>query len=55
MLYRMSSELPDFMCRRATELGYRVQAGARGFVYNADMQAVVRALDVGTSADQMED
>jgi hypothetical protein len=54
-LFRISSELPDFMCRRATELGYPVQRGARGFVYNADMQAVVRALDVGTSTDQMED
>lgn len=55
VLFRMSSELPEFMRRRATELGYPVQPGARGFVYNADMQAVVRALDVGTSTDQMED
>jgi len=55
MLFQMSSELPEFMCRRASELGYSVTPGARGFVYNADMQAVVRALDVGTSTDQMED
>jgi hypothetical protein len=54
-LFRMSSELPEFMCRRAAELGYTAKRGARGFVYNADMQAVVRALDVGTSTDQMED
>ena len=54
-LFQISSELPDFMSRRATELGYEVQPGARGFVYNADIQAVIRALDVGTSTDAMED
>ena len=54
-LFQISSELPDFMQRRATELGYTVKPGARGFVYNADIQAVVRALDVGTSTDTMED
>jgi hypothetical protein len=55
VLFQMSSELPEFMRNRASELGYSVQPGARGFVYNADMEAVVRALDVGTSTDQMED
>jgi hypothetical protein len=54
-LFQISSELPDFMCRRATELGYAMKPGARGFVYNADIQAVVRALDVGTSTETMED
>jgi hypothetical protein len=55
VLFRLSSELPEFMRRKATELGYSVQPGARGFVYNADMDAVVNALNVGTSTDQMED
>lgn len=55
VLFQISSVLPDFMCRRAAELGYNVEPGAKGFVYNADMQAVIRALDVGTSTDQMED
>lgn len=54
LLFHMSSELPDFMRQRAADLGVPTAPGARGFVRNADMGAVVRALEVGTSLDALE-
>jgi hypothetical protein len=53
-LFRMSSELPDFMQKTAVELGFAVTAGARGLVCNADMTTVVQALEVGTKTDLLE-
>jgi len=48
LLFRMSSVLPDYMRRIAQEEGYRVSEGARGFVFNANMQAVIKFLEIGT-------
>lgn len=50
LLYTMSSELPPGMRAYATEQGNDVSDGARGFVFNADLSAVVQFLDIGTRA-----
>jgi hypothetical protein len=55
LLFGMSSELPDFMGRYALELGIPVTHGARGFVCNADMTTVIRALEVGTQLKHLEE
>ena len=47
-LFQMSSELPEHIRLAAESEGYRVSAGARGFVFNADIVAVIRFLDIGT-------
>jgi hypothetical protein len=48
LLFRMSSVLPDYMRRIAQEEGYKVSEGARGFVFNANMEAIIKFLDIGT-------
>ncbi|MGY2008067.1 VWA domain-containing protein [Nocardia gipuzkoensis] len=48
MLYELSSELPPSMLDAAAGLGYSVQAGSRGFLYNADATAVIEFIDIGT-------
>ena len=48
LLFRMSSELPPKLMAAARADGFGVQAGARGVVFNADLVAVVRFLDIGT-------
>lgn len=50
LLSTMSSELPPGMRRYAAEQGQDVADGARGFVFNADLSAVVQFLDIGTRA-----
>jgi hypothetical protein len=47
-LHDQSSLLPDAMLRRATEMQYDVQRGARGYVYNADSVVLIDFLDIGT-------
>ncbi|MFP6751958.1 MAG: hypothetical protein VB855_09800 [Pirellulaceae bacterium] len=47
-LYQMSSELPDKIIQEAAADGYDVQAGARGFAFNADTVTLVGFLDMGT-------
>jgi hypothetical protein len=48
LLFRMSSPLPPYMRSIAQQEGYTVSEGTRGFVFNADMVAVIRFLDIGT-------
>ncbi|GAA4703339.1 vWA domain-containing protein [Phytohabitans rumicis] len=50
-LFRMSSPLPPLMREYAVELGVDVHKDARGLVLNADMKAVVQAIDIGTRVD----
>jgi hypothetical protein len=52
-LFAMSSPLPTHMRGYAGELGFRVGADARGFVYNADIAAVVQFLEIGTRATDL--
>jgi hypothetical protein len=49
-LFEMSSVLPPSMASAAASLGYPVQSGSRGFLYNADAVAMVEFLDIGTRA-----
>ncbi|MEJ5378526.1 MAG: vWA domain-containing protein [bacterium] len=48
LLFRMSSPLPAYMRSIAQQEGYKVSEGNRGFVFNADIVAVIRFLDIGT-------
>lgn len=47
-LFRMSSALPPHALRAAKEKGYDVRAGARGFVFNAGIEAIADFFDIGT-------
>jgi hypothetical protein len=48
LLFRMSSPLPPRLLEAARDDGYPVLADARGFVFNADLVALIRFLDIGT-------
>jgi len=43
MLFRMSSEVPETMSKLA-----KLEKGARGFAFNADLADLIRFLDIGT-------
>lgn len=49
-MFRMSSVFPEPVVELAGELGLPVLPGSRGYVYNADMVALVQFLDIGTRA-----
>lgn len=48
-LYAMSSELPPFMSDSAARQGIPMVPGARGFVCNADIKALITAIQIGTA------
>ncbi|HJZ90862.1 MAG TPA: hypothetical protein VKE40_08310 [Gemmataceae bacterium] len=48
LLFRMSSLLPTPMVQAALEEGYTLAGAARGFMFNADLVAVTRFLEIGT-------
>ena len=48
LLFNMSSILPTYMQAMARQEGIRASETTRGFVFNADMVAVIRFLDIGT-------
>ena len=48
MLFGMSSVLPEDMRDAAGRHGLSLDAGARGFAFNADISSIVQFLDVGT-------
>ena len=47
-LFKMSSALPEYMVNAAKKEGMNVSETSRGFVFNADMVAVIKFLDIGT-------
>ena len=49
-MFRMSSEFPATVVDAAAGMGLPVTQGSRGYVYNADMVALVQFLDIGTRA-----
>ena len=49
-MFRMSSVFPDPVVELAEGLGLQVEQGSRGYIYNADMVALVQFLDIGTRA-----
>ncbi|HKB04551.1 MAG TPA: vWA domain-containing protein [Gemmataceae bacterium] len=48
LLFKMSSILPPKLMAAARDEGYTINGPARGFVFNADLVAVIRFLDIGT-------
>ena len=54
-LFRMSSPLPPFMGDLARARGYAVDGGARGFVFNADLDALTAFLQTATSTHDAEE
>jgi hypothetical protein len=44
----MSSELPPKLAEAARTEGFATAPRSRGFVFNADLVAVIRFLDIGT-------
>jgi hypothetical protein len=52
LLFRMSSELPPKLLAAAKSDGFPVGPQSRGFVFNADLVAVIRFLDIGTRVAQ---
>ncbi len=48
LLFRMSSPLPAQMVEAAKADGFALGGKPRGFVFNADLVAVIRFLDIGT-------
>ena len=48
LLFRMSSPLPAALAGAAREADLKVTPATRGFVFNADLDGVIRALDIGT-------
>jgi hypothetical protein len=51
LLFRMSSRLPEPMWPAAREKGLHPTANTRGFVFNGDVDSVIRSLDIGTRVD----
>jgi hypothetical protein len=52
-LFRISSVLPPQMAHVAHTEGFNTTEGARGFVFNAGMVEVIKALDIGTRPSAM--
>lgn len=52
-LFRISSNLPPQMARAAQTEGLNTTEGSRGFVFNAGMVEVIKALDIGTRPSAM--
>ena len=48
MLFGMSSELPESIAKAAANEGFKVETGARGFAYQADLVELIQFLDIGT-------
>jgi len=40
--------MPEYMLAIAKREGMNVDEGSRGFVFNADLTAVIKFLDIGT-------
>ncbi len=49
-MFRISSPLPESSRNQATSLDLSVTENSRGYVFNADMTALVQFLDIGTRA-----
>jgi hypothetical protein len=52
VLFRMSSVLPPKLVEAAKAEGLSIDSKSRGFVFNADLLAVIRFLDIGTRVAQ---
>ena len=48
LLFEMSSVLPSHVAKLASDKGYRIAEGARGFMFNADPKDIANFFDIGT-------
>jgi hypothetical protein len=48
MLFRMSSPLPSHLAKFATDKGYSITDGSRGFIFNGDPKCIVDFFEIGT-------
>ena len=48
LLFRMSSTLTDTMVSGARQEGITVSASSKGFVFNANLEALINFIDIGT-------
>lgn len=48
LLFRMSSNLTDFMIGEAKKEGIAVSASSKGYTFNADLHALINFIDIGT-------
>jgi len=53
LLFQISSSLPPHAVSAGRQEGLPVSDASRGFVFNADMVALIRFLDIGTRAAQL--
>jgi hypothetical protein len=53
-LFDISSELPPVLLERAGAVGYNPKAGARGFVYNADAETMIKLLNIGSVGTELQ-
>ncbi len=53
LLFRCSSILPEVMRNYAQQMGYTMSDLTKGFVFNADMVAVIKFLDIGTKVSDL--
>ena len=53
MLFSNASELTPFMREIATNYGFHLEPGAKGFVFNADLVLVIQVLDIGSRPSEL--
>lgn len=53
MLFHSASELTPYMREIAMGHGFKLQPGAKGFTFNADLVLVIQALDIGTRPSEL--
>ena len=53
MLFEMSSELPSMAAESGRTLDIHIPEGARGYVYNSNLESLVQFLEIGTRAGNL--
>ena len=53
MLFEMSSELPSLAAEAGRTLDIDIPEGARGYVYNSNLESLVQFLEIGTRAGNL--
>ena len=54
LLFQMSSMLPPGIREAVQSEGYKLQSGAKGFAFNADLVEMIRFLDIGTRPSSLQ-
>lgn len=53
LLFAISSPLTNYMSNILSADGYKIKPNAKGFVFNADFDAIIRFLDIGTRPSKL--